>query len=197
MSGEAHKRIDAGVKRGPRKPRNDQATASAENATAIARQGKLADLNFHDVLERYLNDETTGQIAASLNVHRSALNQWLLRHAEEPWKQAQVARAITALEEAKERLACSQDALSLARAREQLRGAQWELERVFHRIYGQKQEVSMTVDIHVQVDHALSSEAGQLLGKIRERVVAQTPKIIDVAPLPSTGAITPPKDAHS
>ena len=34
------------------------------------------------------------------------------------------------------------DALSLARAREQLRGAQWELERVLNRIYAQKQEVT-------------------------------------------------------
>src|SRR5688572_2606357 len=106
MSSEAHIRIDEGLKRGPRKPRTPPpADAIVEKP---ARNGKLADLNLNHVLERYLNDETTGQIAASLNVHRSALNQWLLRNAAEPWKQAQVARAITALEEAKEALDCAQ-----------------------------------------------------------------------------------------
>jgi hypothetical protein len=34
------------------------------------------------------------------------------------------------------------DPLSLARARESLRSAQWELERLFSRLYGQKQEVT-------------------------------------------------------
>lgn len=175
---EAHVRIDEGIKRGPRKRTAlPQAEPSVEKTK---RNGKLAEVNINDVLQRYLADETTAEIAASLNVNRSALHQWLLRTAEEPWKQAQVARAITALEEAKEQLRGAQDALSLARAREQLRGAQWELERVFSRVYGQKQEIAMTVDIHVQVDHALSLEAGELLGRIRGAAVQQSPQVIDV-----------------
>lgn len=179
---EAHVRIDEGIKRGPRK------RAAPPQAEPIVekpkRTGKLSEVKIEEVLQRYLADETTAEIAASLNVNRSALHQWLLRTAEEPWKQAQVARAITALEEAKEQLRGAQDALSLARAREQLRGAQWELERVFSRVYGQKQEVAVTMDIHVQVDHALTAEAGELLGRIRSagmrQVASQQEPIIDV-----------------
>lgn len=178
MSNEAISRIDKGIKRGPRKP---AAPAQDPIATAPAkRNGKLADVDLNEVLQRYLNDETTTEIAASFNVHRSALNQWLLRNAEEPWKQTQVARAITELEDAKERLKGSSDALSLARAREQLRGAQWELERVFSRVYGQKQEVSLTMDIHVQVEHALTSEAGELLGRIRGTALQHKPQVVDL-----------------
>jgi hypothetical protein len=46
------------------------------------------------------------------------------------------------MEQAKEDLQTAADPLSLARAREALRSAQWELERLFSRLYGQKQEVT-------------------------------------------------------
>lgn len=53
------------------------------------------------------------------------------------------------------------DALSLARAREQLRSAQWDLERVFSRIFGPKQELTIE----------LTGDLGERLRRARERVI--------------------------
>ena len=150
--------------------------------------GKLATADLDAILTRYLTDETTAQIAQSLQVHRSALHQWLLRHAEEPWKQAQVARAITALDQAKDDLAVAPDALSLARAREQLRGAQWELERVFSRVYGQKQEVNHRVEIPQAP--GLLADALSLLTLIKDQRIEKTiEQIPETLPIVNTNVL--------
>ena len=104
-------------------------------------QGALAQLDTKGIIARYLADENTKDIAKSLGVHRSALNQHLLKFAKEDWVCAQAARAITRKEQAEEDLASSVDSLSLARAREVLRSAQWDLERVARRIFGTNVEM--------------------------------------------------------
>jgi len=97
----------------------------------------LKATNPKEVLKRVLNEKSTKDIAASYGVTRSALNQWLLVHAETDWKAAQYIRAAKRKDEAEEEIDSASDALSLARAREKLRAAQWDLERVCRRIYGQ------------------------------------------------------------
>lgn len=154
----AHLRIDEGIKRGPRKSRNGVRKRDPITGQSMAVIPK--DLLPAQVIERYLADEKTSAIAASYGISRSRLHQWLLEHAEDHWKKAQVARAITALDEAKDGLEVAGDPLELARAREQLRGAQWELERLFSRIFGQKQEITV-----IQVD------LGDKLRRSRERVI--------------------------
>lgn len=107
------------------------------------------------ILQRYLSDESTSEIAKSYGVTRQALGQYLLSVAEEEWKSAQVARAIARKEDAEDDLSNArldlQDKegkgidrdtreLSLARvkiAEAQLKAAHWDLERVCRRIYGQ------------------------------------------------------------
>ena len=102
------------------------------------------------VLLRYLSDETTKDIAQSYGVTRQALGQFLLKHSEAEWKDAQIARAIARRESEIERLDDIQKAiatanqeerarlkLSLACAEKSLAAAQWDLERVCRRIYGQ------------------------------------------------------------
>ena len=110
-------------------------------STALANvKGKLNPLkkaNPRDVLKRVLNEESTKDIAQSYGVTRSALNQWLLETAETQWRAAQVARAYRRKEEAEDEMDTATDSLSLARARERLKAAQWDLERVCRRIYGQ------------------------------------------------------------
>lgn len=156
-----HVRIDEGVKRGPRKlPRWRKAQIKARDAQGRAVSVIPKDLLPAEVISRYLSDERTADIAQSYGIARSRLNQWLLEHAEESWRKAQVARAVTALERAKDGLEEAVDPLTLARCREQLRGAQWELERLYSRLFGQKQEVTVAV---VQVDERLSSDLRQLI----------------------------------
>lgn len=97
----------------------------------------LKNIKASDILDRYLNDETSPQIAASLGVTKAALSYWLIKHAETEWKDAQVVKAIRRKESAEEMMETANNALDLARARELLKSAQWDLERVCRRIYGQ------------------------------------------------------------
>lgn len=109
--------------------------------TALANiQGALNPLKgvkAETVLARYLGEESTKEIAQSLGVTRSALNYWLLEYAEKEWKSAQVVKALKRKEDAEDDMETAADALTLARARERLKAAQWDLERVCRRIYGQ------------------------------------------------------------
>jgi hypothetical protein len=120
--------------------RSWRAVLAVSNALA-SKQGALAPLkaaDVGDVLTRVLNEESTKDIAASFGVTRSALNQWLLANAEGDWRTVQVIRAHKRKDEAEDEIETAADALSLARAREKLRAAQWDLERVCKRIYGQE-----------------------------------------------------------
>jgi predicted DNA-binding protein YlxM (UPF0122 family) len=132
----------------------------------------LRDQDPKTILARYLSDESTKDIAASYGVTRQALGQYLLKHTEAEWKDAQVARAIARKEQAEDNLEAigakietadreqrDRLTLSLAHARETLKAAQWDLERVCRRIYGQDVSpdqlgrVSITLNIGHTDDH--------------------------------------------
>jgi hypothetical protein len=103
-------------------------------------QGQLAPLKSIDpqlVLDRYLAGETGPEIAQSLGVTKQALSHWMIEKAEKEWKSAQVVKALQRKDQAETLMDSASNPLDLARAREQLRGAQWDLERVCRRIYGQ------------------------------------------------------------
>lgn len=124
------------------------------NALA-SKQGALNPLKAadpKDVLKRILNEESTKDIAASFGVTRSALNYWLIEHCDSEWKSAQIVRAMKRKEEAEDELDNAQDALTLSRGRERLRAAQWDLERVCRRIYGQDAPPNMAaVQININL----------------------------------------------
>lgn len=141
---ESHIRIDEGVKRGPRKkayPRVQPLKA----VPGIYHPDKLKGLDVQSVIGRYLNGETSNQIAASLGCTRQGLSFHLRKNAENDWREAQIVQAIERKELAEDELGTAPDALALARAREQLRSAQWDLERIFSRMYGPKQEITHNV----------------------------------------------------
>lgn len=118
-------------------------------------QGQLAPLRSADpkqIIERYLAEQSTKEIAQEFGVTRSALNQWLLKTAEDDWKEAQVLRALKRKEDAEDLIDSAQDALSLARARESLRAAQWDLERVCRRIYGQDQPIDKSAGVAITLN---------------------------------------------
>lgn len=111
----------------------------------------LRDTDPKLILQRYLSDESTKDIAKDYGVTRQALGQYLMQTVEEEWKSAQVSRAQARKEAADDvydkaqadlETAIDRDAreLSLARvkvAEAQRRAAQWDLERICRRIYGQ------------------------------------------------------------
>lgn len=89
------------------------------------------------VLTRYINGEQVAEMAPEYGVSDVTIYALLLRDHEEDWKEVQRARALARLERKQRELETAGDALSLARAREGVRSAQWELERLVRRIYGQ------------------------------------------------------------
>lgn len=128
----------------------------------IANRGRLELAKSTDILARYMTDETTYDIASDYGVTRQALSAYLLKHAEEEWKEAQVARAIARKEKAEDALDTAEDPLQLARARELLKSAQWDLERVCRRIYGQDHNLNINLTV---------SDLGERLRRARERVI--------------------------
>ena len=113
----------------------------------------LAKIDPKHVINRYLAGESTTEIAQSLGVTRTGLNFWLLKHAEADWKESQIIKAIGRKESAEDEMDGAQDTLSLSRARERLKAAQWDLERICRRIYGQDQasEASGKVSININL----------------------------------------------
>lgn len=125
----------------------------------------LANIEPQAVLSRFIGEETTTEIAKSLGVSRPALTSWLIKTAENDWKDAQVVRAIERKEKAEDQLDDVVEKLkntdtppsgaeiqalgALARVSEaQLRAAQWDLERTYRKIYGdQAPEVGAVVVI--------------------------------------------------
>ena len=113
-----------------------------------------------------MNGEQVADIAPEYETSDVTLYALLLRDHEEVWKEAQRARALARSEGANADLQrlrneakSATDALSLARTREQIRiaeanqrSAQWELERVYRRIYGQDaQTAAHAVQININL----------------------------------------------
>lgn len=142
--------------------------------TALAnQQGQLAPLKAVDpkaVLDRYLAGETGPQIAQSLGVTKQALSYWLSKVAEEEWKSAQFVKAYNRKEEADELIETASNPLDLARAREKLKSAQWDLERVCRRIYGQDQPPAgaNAVQININLRSAGATNGPELTHNVIE-----------------------------
>ncbi len=123
---------------------------------AYPQQGALTSVNPALILEQYLTDRTTRDIAKQFGVTAQALGRHLLHEAPEYWQECQVARAIARKEQAEEDLDSMRDgsylnsrgeqmclsANTVSLARERLKAAQWELERTCRRIYGDRVELT-------------------------------------------------------
>ena len=167
MTNEAHVRIDEGVKRGPRNQRISTPRKRAPNGQIL--KAIPEGLDPYEVLDRYLRADTTSSIAAEYGCSRKTLVAWLREKAPEAWKHVQIIRALEKKEVGDEMIEGSEDALSLARARELLKSGQWDLERLDSNNYGQKQEVTVSVQpvltiIAVRQDVASLPNAAVLQG---------------------------------
>lgn len=89
-----------------------------------------------DALNRYATGEAIVDVARDHGISAVTLYGLLLHEHEEVWKSIQAARALARFERVMAELETAPDALKIARARELLKGAMWELERVLRRIYG-------------------------------------------------------------
>jgi hypothetical protein len=103
-------------------------------------------------LQSYGEGESIYRIANGLGVEHTTLYRQLIKHRETDWRDAKVSRALAELESAEDELKTASDALALSRARERCRAAQWQLERLMRRIYGQEQAQSVaSVQININL----------------------------------------------
>lgn len=105
-----------------------------------------------DAIARYGQGESVYAIADGLGINHTTLYRQLVKHRETDWRDAKVSRALLELEDAEEALKTAPDALALTRARERCRAAQWQLERLMRRIYGQDaQAATQAVQININM----------------------------------------------
>lgn len=168
-----HVRIDEGVKRGPKskfiKPR------LAAKALTVAKS-PLKDMTperrleiANSVLERYMHGAQIAEIAKEYQTSDVTIYALLLREHEQDWADVQRARALARLESGMKSLEDAPDALSLGRARELVKSAQWELERLLDRLYGQKS--------HVTIESV--GDLGDRLRRARERTIDGNATLVD------------------
>lgn len=127
-----------------------------------------------DVIDQYLQGKTSAQLAKEHGITRQALQAWLLRNDPEGWRHAQTAIAQEELDEAIDYRKSIQAKLekadkeerdrlniALALARDAEKSAQWRLERVCRRIYGQDvpQGSSDRVSITLNIGNAAAQDA--------------------------------------
>ena len=105
------------------------------------------DLNPHEVLQRYLTEATTSQIAGQYGLSRKALVKWLRSTVPTEWKEIQLIRAHANLEQGEDGIEdaeASQSAISLACTRERIKAAQWRLQSL-DKDYHPKQEITHNI----------------------------------------------------
>jgi hypothetical protein len=176
-----YQRIDKGVSRKyPDIPAKSSGITTHRPLQTVpeARRHEIAQ----EVLSRYLHGEQVAAMAPEYETSDVTLYALILKDHEEEWKDAQIARALARFEKNQSLLEVASDPLSLARARELVRSAQWELERILSRIFGQKQEHT-----HVILD------LGDRLRRARERVIDQAP----IDNQPNTGVMSNPQEAQT
>jgi hypothetical protein len=107
------------------------------------------------VLGQSLQDRKLREIASDLGIAKTSLSQALLKYAEDDWKEVQVAKAWTQVEQAEDDLETAADMLAVQRARERLKSAQWQLERLHRRLFGQEAPNQLgqgTVQINIGIN---------------------------------------------
>lgn len=181
----AHLRIDEGIPRGPRRPaKRFHRSPKADIGTWIIPK----DLDPQEVLDRYLTEATTSQIAAQYGLSRKALVRWLRQSVPEQWREVQLLRAHCKLESGEDGLEAAPDALSLARMREMVKAAQFRLQAL-DKDYHPKQE--LTIDD--------KRDLGDRLRRARERVIEGESVALPVSrsaateALPTIEAVIDPK----
>lgn len=108
-----------------------------------------------NAIERYGAGESVYAIANDLGIEHTTLYRHLVKEREDQWRDAKVSKALVEVEDAEQALKDAADMLALSRARERLRAAQWQLERLLRRIYGQEApeashgRISITLNVGV------------------------------------------------
>src|SRR3990167_9121388 len=145
-------------------------------------EGVPVGLDPKAILEQYLSSKTTSQIAKQYGVKRNTLVTWLRGKCPKEWKQVQAVRALMLKEDGTEAVMDARHPFHLARAREMIASAQFDLERL-DEDYAPKQQV--TVEHNIRIDPALIGRAADLLDQMRDVTpTSNSGQIIDATQQP-------------
>ena len=179
------RRIDKGVKRGPRKQYPQRSPGLERSDTGQYLPKLPSDPRvITQVLEAYVAGATFEQIAKQYQVSRQAIYAWTLGKLAPPECDALVRRALTARIAKGDEMLDNPDGapLDVTRGREIARFSRMDYERLRPEIYGIKQQVSVDVSHHINVDLALSERAVKLVEQIRDAAPHLTHSTIEVTP---------------
>lgn len=168
MDVSAIKRIDAGLKRGPRPRKDPQRTKPLTPKVWTSYPTEVRQNAVQTAIQSLEAGLTTNEIAAKLGIPGQTLRFWLLNDPKAD--QARNAMFDYELTLRGELIDSAEDALALGRAREGFRYWSFLAERRDHSRYGQKQELHVTNEPLSQVDRALLGSAQELLTLFKQRV---------------------------
>jgi hypothetical protein len=168
MKQHKYERIDKGVKRTPRAPKNKRDEQTGQFLPVV-------NLDEQTVFDRIRAGEHASQIAAELGLHKSAISH---RYRQNPeYLEARLSGAENRLEQAEIEIRAADDPLTLARAREVFRAVAWRCEREFPARWGQSH--------HLTVENV--GDLGEKLRRSRERVIEGE----TVAQIPNAALLPP------
>jgi hypothetical protein len=104
------------------------------------------------ILELVVEGKRTEDIAAQLGTSKERLSFYLRKHSPEDWKEAQIIRELRRKDEAEDDIDNANDAIQLNKAIAKLKSAQWSLERVYRRVYGDVKEPEDRRPVFINID---------------------------------------------
>ena len=108
-------------------------------------------------MDRFERGESIMQIAQDLGISHVAIYRAIIRQIPDEWQQYRSAKALGQLDQAENDLSRATDGVTVSRVREQIKMAQWQLERTCRSIYGDKLQVEQAGQapiFHITVVHA-------------------------------------------
>lgn len=127
------------------------------------------------VADRYLDGESMQDIADQYGVTRTRLYQIMLQADPETWRASQAPHALTDYEDSVKGIKEASDGLSLARARELNRAAQFRLEVLLRRLYGRDQaSFAINAQGHVSVQIVNYADASDATPQQMQRTIDST-----------------------
>ena len=149
--------------------------ANTVAALAAANEGQpLAELagDVEPIISRLETGESARQIATSLGITHVALYAWLLRHCPDRWQEISAARQLSRLDNCEQDMdsvdpsthdeytseIARADSITITRARETARMAQWHLERANRKLFGQDKGISIAINTITSIERVILSE---------------------------------------
>jgi hypothetical protein len=119
------------------------------------------------ILANYLDGQGTEDIADSLGVSVEKLIYYLTTRTPEKWQEAVLIKALKRQAEAEDEIDSAKDLVELRRAETKLKSAQWNLERVCRRIYGQDAPMEPNEKVNIILNIGTSNNTEKVVAEVQ------------------------------